>query len=346
MAFNLGSAGGPSPRVRGSHTSCPRNPIRDGSIPACAGKPTCSARPQPSRGVHPRVCGEAAIHGGSQSVSPGPSPRVRGSRRHGHQVRGVGGSIPACAGKPPRASRHGAGAGVHPRVCGEAGRPGAAGHADEGPSPRVRGSHPLLQDEPGGGGSIPACAGKPCRCSRPRRRTGVHPRVCGEAELRHPVAQHLQGPSPRVRGSPAERAEVDRGRGSIPACAGKPSARRSTRWLTGVHPRVCGEARPPGPAVRLSPGPSPRVRGSRGREPGPLLCRGSIPACAGKPPSSSIRSWRSRVHPRVCGEARLQLAQKEDAEGPSPRVRGSRCRGAGSNSSRGSIPACAGKPTA
>ena len=152
------------------------------------------------------------------------------------------------------------------------------------------------------------------------------------------------GPSPRVRGSPAHAAAAQTLRGSIPACAGKPCGRRSKQWSAGVHPRVCGEASVEPWRGGAAAGPSPRVRGSRTTGISPVFRSGSIPACAGKPSSTSCWCCCRRVHPRVCGEAARCPRVGENRPGPSPRVRGSRCRARGSRLSSGSIPACAGKP--
>ena len=83
------------------------------SIPACAGKPEFRtlhlASIQP--GVHPRVCGEARESIAARAEArraTGPSPRVRGSpgRRSRTRCSTRLGSIPACAGKPPRWHDH------------------------------------------------------------------------------------------------------------------------------------------------------------------------------------------------------------------------------------------------
>ena len=91
-------------------------------------------------------------------------------------------------------------------------------------------------------------------------------------------------------------------------------------------------------------GPSPRVRGSRRRV---FVCDtavGSIPACAGKPAGRGCPSGRPGVHPRVCGEARHDLADDPHDPGPSPRVRGSLSDVRFRLEQPRSIPACAGKP--
>ena len=92
-------------------------------------------------------------------------------------------------------------------------------------------------------------------------------------------------------------------------------------------------------------GPSPLVRGNRQhrRRQGPG--DGSIPARAGKPGSSCRSSSGARVHPRSCGETRLDALARLDELGPSPLVRGNRPRCERQRCVRGSIPARAGKPT-
>ena len=317
---------GPSPRVRGSPRDA-RAALGDlGSIPACAGKPCAAAGSRPAPGVHPRVCGEAISATARIAVQEGPSPRVRGSRRRRHRQRPDAGSIPACAGKPwvwqPFPGR----SGVHPRVCGEAILEFKPDESLEGPSPRVRGSHVGVHRHEHAFGSIPACAGKPASGSAYMALRGVHPRVCGEAaHLQSRVYSGL-GPSPRVRGSLPGRLQIV---GEL-----------------GVHPRVCGEAVDIRHGDEVAKGPSPRVRGSRVRQSEPAARDGSIPACAGKPRRLAARGPTGGVHPRVCGEAARNPEWIGPCSGPSPRVRGSRAGGREDQGRRGSIPACAGKPSA
>ena len=174
---------GPSPRVRGSRVQSRCAGAGGRSIPACAGKPSWRSSASSRRGVHPRVCGEAA---GTRSPRPagwGPSPRVRGSPPAAAAPTRWSGSIPACAGKP---RGHGSRSGprrVHPRVCGEARGIGSLLGALGGPSPRVRGSPDRPRRAGRRSGSIPACAGKPVWQVRRARSGGVHPRVCGEASV-------------------------------------------------------------------------------------------------------------------------------------------------------------------
>ena len=51
--------------------------------------------------------------------------------------------------------------------------------------------------------------------------------------------------------------------GSIPACAGEPVNQNVAQLEVKVYPRVCGGTRRCGPAMLMSGGLSPRVRGNR-----------------------------------------------------------------------------------
>ena len=173
-----------------------------------------------------RVCGETDGDVPVWVSEWGPSPRVRGNPRAavGRVLRG--GSIPACAGKPSSHHRHSIAIRVHPRVCGEThGRARGAGRST-GPSPRVRGNHDHRRGDRACCGSIPACAGKPATGPARTAIRRVHPRVCGETCGVTTPARPVSGPSPRVRGNRATAAAVSTGRGSIPACAGKPACGR------------------------------------------------------------------------------------------------------------------------
>ena len=335
---------GPSPRVRGSRRVVVEILAGEGSIPACAGKPPSAGNTLAGRRVHPRVCGEALLNRTNHQFSGGPSPRVRGSRASTCPARGRGRSIPACAGKPPPSVATRTCPWVHPRVCGEASRRPRTLEYGSGPSPRVRGSPGSLRAAPGRARSIPACAGKPCAWSALSSEPPVHPRVCGEARECIADLPAQEGPSPRVRGS--RTGEQDRGRirRSIPACAGKPREIAACGAPTWVHPRVCGEANVSSPTDEEVTGPSPRVRGSPAAGRVRVPARGSIPACAGKPADHVRIRLRPAVHPRVCGEAQLRKTAALAVDGPSPRVRGSRCDADVDAMGAGSIPACAGKP--
>ena len=215
----------------------------------------------PEEGVHPRACG-GNVHGmNTQMVASGPSPRVRGKPRRHHRGRRCEGSIPARAGETGSCPCISTINTVHPRACG-GNLPGTVlsvtGH---GPSPRVRGKHPVSVSRRVQRGSIPAragetglaltygiwsrvhpraCGGK--RLGRPLRPSdrGVHPRACGGNILAYDQATLIKGPSPRVRGKRSPSGADELRDGSIPARAGETALLIRRRRLWTVHPRACG----------------------------------------------------------------------------------------------------------
>ena len=109
---------GLSPRVRGNpHRRLPqRMPPR--SIPACAGEP-CDAKARATSGaVYPRVCGGTRNRMSVTIDHTGLSPRVRGNLKGQFRRATRAGSIPACAGEPPRRRPSPLPRPVYPRVCG------------------------------------------------------------------------------------------------------------------------------------------------------------------------------------------------------------------------------------
>ena len=190
--------------------------------------------------VYPRVCGGSAARVGTDDLTKGLSPRVRGIPSCKASSAPTTWSIPACAGDPPLSSAPPRATGVYPRVCGGSFLIFATTSAGMGLSPRVRG---IPSGDTGAAyvpGSIPACAGDPScpDCAAAIRR--VYPRVCGGSKIVAATQFCTVGLSPRVRGILVLDQCVMPGPGSIPACAGDPHAARATRWLSRVYPRVCG----------------------------------------------------------------------------------------------------------
>ena len=218
---------GLSPRVRGNRDAERERAAVVGSIPACAGEPSTTALRIKKPRVYPRVCG-----GTRPTLVPGRSawglsPRVRGNLASIVINPWSGGSIPACAGEPSRVP-HGSRVGrVYPRVCGGTVPGTGTGVLKRGLSPRVRGNRRGPATAASLSGSIPACAGEPCRRSWRGSSSRVYPRVCGGTTGRPARILPRCGLSPRVRGNPPSAALRRAARGSIPACAGEPRAWRS-----------------------------------------------------------------------------------------------------------------------
>ena len=113
-----GIAWGLSPRVRGNLLKLVSGHPASGSIPACAGEPSCPWRCICRGRVYPRVCGGTDEEQTAYQDGEGLSPRVRGN----HTVLNInaimGGSIPACAGEPRLWCGSLPSSWVYPRVCG------------------------------------------------------------------------------------------------------------------------------------------------------------------------------------------------------------------------------------
>ena len=109
---------GLSPRVRGNRMILHAPAYYGGSIPACAGEPSCSSPALRTGAVYPRVCGGTAVRQPDDTGRVGLSPRVRGNPQRGLYDGAITGSIPACAGEPTGDCLTLARSRVYPRVCG------------------------------------------------------------------------------------------------------------------------------------------------------------------------------------------------------------------------------------
>ena len=137
-------ARGLSPRVRGHPAGEPEQRTARRTIPACAGAPARDARSRAPAEDYPRVCGGTGRALAAQTIREGLSPRVRGHRDHPWRPYGSRGTIPACAGAPPRRYSYWPALRDYPRVCGGTGFMSYAAPMKEGLSPRVRGHHEAL----------------------------------------------------------------------------------------------------------------------------------------------------------------------------------------------------------
>ncbi len=212
------------------------------------------------------MCGEHWNVSGLRNISPGSSPRVRGTFPRAPVKIGLFRFIPACAGNirtPAPTIRTRA---VHPRVCGEHDTFDAEARLLYGSSPRVRGTLPQSNNDRRQCRFIPACAGNihfplSLPLSKP-----VHPRVCGEHIFKKLSTLIFFGSSPRVRGTFAEVAVKAPALRFIPACAGNILPEASQFMPPSVHPRVCGEHFLLIATISVGNGSSPRVRGTSERQ--------------------------------------------------------------------------------
>ena len=116
--------------------------------------------------------------------------------------------------------------------------------------------------------------------------------------------------------------------------------------LQTVYPRMYGETRDQRMRSICYTGLSPHVRGNRWLTVLEYSCRGSIPACTGKPRGRRGRLPPGRVYPRMYGETFVVWRDRDTWYGLSPHVRGNRPPRRDGQPDRRSIPACTGKPGA
>ena len=252
------------------------------------------------------------------------------------------GIIPAYAGNTFAHLRTAGVAGDHPRVCGEHVRRVRYPHGRRGSSPRMRGTRLSLRAGRGHHGIIPAYAGNTSSAAPKGFFNRDHPRVCGEHARFDAFGTLSAGSSPRMRGTPKRHVTICGGIGIIPAYAGNTSncsLNPATSW---DHPRVCGEHHATVKPPPISPGSSPRMRGTHARILAGRPESGIIPAYAGNTmivPVAHIHWWD---HPRVCGEHFLMSTKFAGVTGSSPRMRGTQSTSSKSDYCRGIIPAYAG----
>ena len=212
----------------------------------------------------------------------GSSPLTRGK----HAATGVGaaheGLIPAHAGKTGCVGVGGHWWWAHPRSRGE-------NREEETDPDLLRGSSPLTRGKRSWGlsfrwgwGLIPAHAGKTPRRGHghcPRR---AHPRSRGENFGQKANDPGAKGSSPLTRGKPRRVNRVRRGRGLIPAHAGKTPTSSQPRSTARAHPRSRGENGGHHTPWRTDKGSSPLTRGKHLLTRQGHVLEGLIPAHAGK----------------------------------------------------------------
>ena len=254
---------GSSPRMRGSRAAHLHSMRRDGIIPAHAGLTTGSIFQMRKCRDHPRACGAHSVLSAGHQPRLGSSPRMRGSQEHRPLREAKNGSSPRMRGSPNADKSSARGRGIipahagltdtycktvkqirdHPRAC------GAHRNSSSGLASSV--------------GIIPAHAGLTLSGCHEAGGHGDHPRACGAHFARSSLPIRDRGSSPRMRGSPAQLADLFFERGIIPAHAGLTKTVEKSSERHRDHPRACGAH------IRInrqdidSKGSSPRMRGSR-----------------------------------------------------------------------------------
>ena len=212
---------GSSPLTRGKPAAPRGAEVRDGLIPAHAGKTRPRSRRYGTSRAHPHSCGENMVSDGKVSLEDGSSPLTRGKPGVHNPEGAARGLIPAHTGRTCvryagcRCSR------AHPHSCGENGTLAVQDLCATGSSPLTRGKLEFDGLQPAAVGLIPAHAEKTHWESPPARPRRVHPRSRGENanSISEPVLPN--GSSPLTRGKPERRGHHAAQEGLIPAHAGK-----------------------------------------------------------------------------------------------------------------------------
>ena len=228
-------------------------------------------------------------------------------------------------------------------MCGEKELPACRRFGQVGSPPRVRGKDgrfPALRFRHR---ITPACAGKSAVLTGARGAGGDHPRVCGEKERTSRCSCWTEGSPPRVRGKVRGLLFSSHCARITPACAGKSSLSMWSVCRYRDHPRVCGEKTIQGPRPLYPRGSPPRVRGKEPQRIAAASRARITPACAGKSFARLGVLYRTRDHPRVCGEKFQFRPARRWALGSPPRVRGKEKMKRNCERGIGITPACAGK---
>ncbi len=156
----------------------------------------------------------------------------------------------------------------------------------------------------------------------PLPRCSVHPHACGEHSSTPLSNLRKSGSSPRMWGTPYQRAVRRRKGRFIPTHVGNTWSATAARWPAAVHPHACGEHAPP-PVLRKSPtGSSPRMWGTLGTSVFSIMCRRFIPTHVGNTRTRITTANPRTVHPHACGEHAIFAASAASVGGSSPRMWG------------------------
>ena len=191
-----------------------------------------------------------------------------------------------------------------------------------GSPPHVRGKAISKSHLPTSCGITPACAGKSFLLCGGDTWFRDHPRMCGEKYAGYFVGKAGEGSPPHVRGKGFSGFPALLLDGITPACAGKSCFWLLPGPLDRDHPRMCGEKRADARARARVIGSPPRMRGKVVVLDLHQLCGGITPAYAGKSWPWQRAAWRTRDHPRVCGEKQNQAISIREEAGSPPRMRG------------------------
>ena len=254
---------GSSPRMRGTRHNHLVGVWVRGLIPTYAGNTGWLLLKRGRLRAHPHVCGEhfEVLNGPLRST--GSSPRMRGTLTLAQAEALLEGLIPTYAGNTRQQWRYRRAPRAHPHVCGEHRGIANLRWYPLGSSPRMRGTPRPGVCAGSSAGLIPTYAGNTVTSGGLRPDSRAHPHVCGEHGIIPATFPRREGSSPRMRGTLGDVVMAAEQKGLIPTYAGNTFCAFTSCSLRWAHPHVCGEHRSSAFAGPISPGSSPRMRGTR-----------------------------------------------------------------------------------
>ena len=323
MAWLMDSSGS-SPLARGGREPCPALHVREGLIPARAGRTMHTRQTAGSTRAHPRSRGADRSEPVGDARRIGSSPLARGGRCRVRLKPRDRRLIPARAGRT-RAARHRPhGPGAHPRSRGADTAPPVERRTTEGSSPLARGGPEGKASGAFGKRLIPARAGRTPSATRTLQLRRAHPRSRGADAAQAVSDTLLGGSSPLARGGRGESDSHESAPRLIPARARRTPSCPTSSARRGAHPRSRGADVAGGEGDQQVAGSSPLARGGRPRTVRRRPTRRLIPARAGRTRSAPPTRTPSTAHPRSRGADRLTTRRSVTGCGSSPLARGGR----------------------
>ena len=272
--------------------------------------------------AHPRSRGENQRARSFSTTHFGSSPLTRGKLVLNPAYSDAKRLIPAHAGKtvsapnlPPKGT-------AHPRSRGENADAALPRPLRNGSSPLTRGKRSRGEKAGGGGGLIPAHAGKTPKCGQASDRLTAHPRSRGENSCDYQLISSQNGSSPLTRGKLYRFDPSACGHRLIPAHAGKTDEGVHLVAARGAHPRSRGENTDVTALPMPIAGSSPLTRGKRRRLGTRRRYQRLIPAHAGKTSHLVPLVPFLQAHPRSRGENTVIEYRRGRPGGSSPLTRG------------------------
>ncbi len=249
--------------------------------PTCVGTTSGCVDWAGATAVHPHVCGDNRVSREMLTAWGGSPPRVWGQRARGRRHSTRRRFTPTCVGTTINHAVDDRGCTVHPHVCGDnhLRLRGFGGHG--GSPPRVWGQLLLRELSAAQRRFTPTCVGTTTQQHENRKRTAVHPHVCGDNCFCASYQRPNGGSPPRVWGQLLALHGLIFFNRFTPTCVGTTSVMPCSAYKCTVHPHVCGDNVHNRRNGKCSDGSPPRVWGQQLECPVCKVAHRFTPTCVG-----------------------------------------------------------------